>query len=264
MSSQPHKLVFRDVSFRWGRTPVLRNVSAEFNAGERWCVLGPNGAGKTTLVRIALGLLKPTAGRVQFDAVDVAAIPPSRRAKLLGWVPQHLDGTIDFTVRELVALGATASASLWGVSTAPTRLRIEQALDRVGLGTHADRPVSLLSGGEVRLAFLARALAQAPKFLLLDEPTTHLDPRHQAQLLNYADRSNISETTIAVLHDINTAVQFATHVLLMTSGSVLTAGPAAQVLNCENLEAAFGVPFEALRTSDGRTQFAQRFPGQRQ
>ncbi len=158
-----------------GAPGVLQGIDLALASHEWLLVLGPNGAGKTTLLRTAVGWLKPLQGTVTLAGRPVDQWSSRERARLLGYLPQHPGGTFAFTVAEVVAQG------LWH-RNAPDPARVHRALETLHLAPLAHRPITALSGGERQLVFVARLLAQNPRFLLLDEPTAHLDPPHKLLL----------------------------------------------------------------------------------
>jgi iron complex transport system ATP-binding protein len=242
-----------------GGTPVLGGVDLRVAPHERWVVLGPNGAGKSTLVRTLLGLQPPLGGEVRIAGRPLAGWDRRELARTVAWVPQRFEPPEGFTGLELVLMGRSPHLGLLGL---PSERDVERAravlaeLDALHL---ADRPASHLSGGEQRLLLLARALVQEPSLLLLDEPTAFLDLRHQVSTLERVRaRSADGLTAVAVLHDVNLAHLFATHVLLVRDGRVLASGEAGEVLREDTLSALYGVPMVSARTSEGMPLFAPR------
>lgn len=221
-------------------TPVLHGVSLEVEAGQLWAVLGPNGAGKSALAKLLVGALKPSAGRVTVCGRDVATTPPQTLAREVAWVPQTVPDDSGFTALELVLMGRTPHLGAWGLAGTADVARAHRALDVLGIASLANRPLAEVSGGERRRVFLARALAQDPKLLVLDEPTAFLDVRHQVEALAVVT-GLLSPTlgVVAVLHDVNVAARFATHALLLKDGRVLASGIAAEVLTAPALSSLY-------------------------
>ena len=236
-------LAATDLACGYGRRAVFAGVSVDARPGELVAVLGPNGAGKTTLLRALARLLRPTAGAVTLAGRDVWALRPAEVARAVAFAPQVMAPEWPFTVREFVGLGRAPHRGWWRPLAADDRRAVDRALDRMGLAGFRDRAVTELSGGEWQRARLAKALAQAPRVLLLDEPTTHLDPRFQLDLLA-AVRGLTRDAGLAVvmtLHDLNLVGPWADRAVVLAGGRVLADGPPAGVLTAATLEAAYGV-----------------------
>ena len=226
-------LVLRDVSAGYGAgTDELRSVNLSVSAGEMVCVLGPNGAGKTTLVRVASGLLTPRSGRVELLGRDIASQSRSEIAKVLAVVEQMQELAEGFTVREVVALGRAPHQDAWmRLGEEDTRI-VEDALERCDVRALGSRSARELSGGEQKRVAVARAFAQQPKVLLLDEPGAFLDVRHQLDL--YALLASAIATQelacVVVMHDLNVAAQYADRIVLMKAGKIVASGTVTEVL----------------------------------
>ncbi len=229
--------------------PVLREVSARFEAGRIAAILGPNGAGKSTLMRTMLGLLKPWSGRTTLGGEDIRALRPSVRAARLAFVPQRPDAVGGFTVRQVIEIGRHALRRDDGACAG--------AIDTLDLGPLADRQFQRLSVGQQQRVALARALAQLDATaerdltglaLLADEPFSAMDPRFvglaAATLRDLASRGC---AVALVLHDATTALRLVDDALLLgRDGTVNSIGPAREVLTPSRLAGLFGAPFEAL------------------
>jgi iron complex transport system ATP-binding protein len=239
-------LRFDAVGFTLDGASLLESVSFEVKSGELWALLGPNGAGKSTLLKVALGLNPPRSGRVWLDGVDAATLPRKRVAQAVAWVPQSPAEGTGFTALELVLMGRAPHLGTFGLPTAADVARAEGLLSEVGVGALAMRPLDEMSGGERRLCYLARARMQQAKVLLFDEPTAFLDVRHQVECLRQL-RTMTKEgaAALAVLHDVNLAVQWASHAALLKDGKLLAAGLKEQVLEESTLSALYGVPLRA-------------------
>jgi iron complex transport system ATP-binding protein len=221
---------------------VVRGVTLAVAPGEIVAIIGPNGAGKTTLLKLAAGLLSPSSGRV------VTRVPAGGVAYLAQADP--LPG--EFTVREIVELGRLPHVGLLGRLGARDHAAVEAALARTGTAALASRLVETLSGGEQQRVALARALAQSPIVLLLDEPTSHLDPRYQVELFG-ALRAAAAEGVgvVVVVHDLALAGA-ADRCVLLVRGELCAEGPPAEVLAPHTLSAAYGTAMDVLRAPDGR------------
>jgi iron complex transport system ATP-binding protein len=244
-----------DVRFRYpgvGRD-ALSGVMLSVGPGEFHAVLGPNGSGKTTLVRIALGTLKPLAGRADVIGVPAAQWPRQELARVIGVVPQREDNLFPQRVRETVLLGRYPHLSLWGRERPEDHAAVDRALAACDATELADRWVWTLSGGEYQRVRVARALAQEPRFLVLDEPGMSLDLRHEMGLFELV-RGLVDSRQLGVLmitHDLNLAARFADSLLLLSEGQVVASGAPGDVLTREIVEQVFSWPV-ALQTVEGR------------
>jgi len=236
------ELLGAGVRYRDGEPEALRDVDLRVDAGGLTAVLGPNGAGKTTLVRLLTGVLEPTRGEARFLDRPLAKWPRRELARRLAVVTQEPPPAVPLTVREYVALGRTPYMSPWSAPGPAERALVARTLERTGLGPLERRPVSDLSGGERQRAKLARALAQEPEVLVLDEPTAHLDLGHALWVFD-AMRELVMQQGITVLcitHDMNLASRRAERLVLIGRGRVLADGAPRDVLVPPVLEAAYG------------------------
>ncbi len=216
------ELRIADASVRLGRTAALQQVSLTIGPG--WTALvGPNGAGKSTLLRALAGLQALDHGEVRIDGEPLASLPARARARRVAWLGQQGDATGELTVREVVALGRLARLGLFGVATAEDDAHVEQAMADAECIAWQHRRLPELSGGERQRVFVARALAVDAPLLLLDEPTTHLDPPHQLALMRLL-RAQVSagKAVVSVLHDLALAL-LADRVVVMREGRIVAA-----------------------------------------
>ena len=224
---------------------VFQNLSLEIPAGSLTAILGPNGGGKTTLLHLLLGLLKPRAGSIHIAGQTPSQTSRRELSRIIGLVPQNEHIPFDFSLLDYVLLGR---APYLGALDQPGEddLRCAgQALEKTGLNPLRERPVTALSGGERQLAMIARALAQNPRILLLDEPTSHLDPGNRRAVQNVLRTlATDGVTVIFTTHDPNLATMMANHVILLRSGRLLAAGPMDSVLSADLLSATYGIPVE--------------------
>lgn len=246
-------LAFQDIRFTYpanGR-PVFQQLSLEIAPGTVTAILGPNGAGKTTLLHLALGWLKPQAGHVALRGRPLASYSRGELGRELGLVPQSEHTAFEYSLLEYVLLGrAPYLKPLEMPGAEDTRVALD-ALARVGLAGWAERSIARVSGGERQLVLIARALAQQPRFLLLDEPTSHLDLGNKARLVALLrDLVNQGVTILFTTHEPEVAAGLATHLVLMRGGQVLQAGPLTETFTAEHLSTTYGVPVEVARVRD--------------
>ena len=228
----------------WGADghKVLRGVSLEVGPGEVVGLIGPNGSGKTSLLRCVYKVLRPHAGLISLGEEDVLRMGARSMARRTAVVPQETPGDFDFTVREIVAMGRSPHKGLFERETAGDREIVEYSLTRVGLLRFAERQFRTLSGGEKQKVLVARALAQKAEFLVLDEPTTHLDVGHQLEVLALIKKLRVS--TLAALHDLNLAALFCDRLYVLHGGEVLASGSPEEVLRPKLIREVYGVTSE--------------------
>ena len=247
----------RDVTFRYPGVPrdALRAVTLGVSSGELVAVLGPNGSGKTTLVRAALGLQRPLAGSALVLGRSAAEWSRRDLARVVGVVPQREDNLFPQRVRETVRLGRYPKLGAFGIERAEDRAAVDRALEHCDVVALADRWLWTLSGGEYQRVRIARALAQEPRLLVLDEPTASLDLRHEMELFELVRRLVDGQGIAALLvtHEVNLAARFADRLLLLSEGNAVASGAPADVLRREQAERVFGWPV-AVSSFDDRPQ----------
>lgn len=219
----------------------LKEINLKVCRGEVVGIIGPNGSGKTTLIRAMSRMLKPQKGMVFFEGRNVWSMGPKELAVNMAVVSQSVD-TAGMTVEEFVLLGRTPHFNRFQFMETKKDLETAEAAMRLtDIYKLKDRFMAHMSGGERQLALVARALAQEPKALLLDEPTTHLDIAHQAVILDLVKRLNkeLGITVIVVLHDLNLASEYCERIVLMNGGRVYKAGSPGEVLTYQIIEAAY-------------------------
>ncbi|MEU3344932.1 ABC transporter ATP-binding protein [Streptomyces sp. NPDC006700] len=241
------------------RTPILRDVSLEVRKGEIVGLVGPNGSGKSTLLRAVYRSLRPSDGAVRVGDDDVWELSPRAAARRTAAVLQDVGGnTTGLTVAEIVALGRAPHHGLLGRDGAEDHEAVSDAIDRCGVRPFAGRDYASLSGGERQRVLLARALAQNPRLLVLDELTNHLDIRARFELLDLIRATGV--TTFAVLHDLDLAARLCDRLVVLRDGAVAAAGPVLEVLTPDLLADVFGVRASTARHADGviRITYAAR------
>jgi iron complex transport system ATP-binding protein len=216
-------LLAQSVSVRLGSTQALSDVTLEVHPG--WtAIVGPNGAGKSTLLRALAGLQAPQTGRVLLNGVALLDLPPREQATQLAWLSQQGEASGDLTVRELVHLGRLPHLGLWRAATWQDEAMVQDAMAQTECSAWQHRRLHELSGGERQRVWLARALAVDAPLLLLDEPTTHLDPPHQVALVRLLKRlAADGRTVVSVLHDVSVALQ-ADRLVVMQAGRIAAQG----------------------------------------
>lgn len=238
----------RDLHFAHGHKALLSKVSFSLERGETMAIIGPNGAGKSTLLRILAGLLRPTRGEVLLDGASVHRLSPRAMAQRIAYVPQSPPANLPFTVGEFVAMARYVRSPMVGGLDSESRAAVDDALAITCCTAMRAQAMHTLSGGEARKVHLAAALAQGGDILLLDEPTTHLDYRHQREVAALLQRARAERhlTIIAVQHDINQGVLQADAVLALKQGEAAYLGAPSGLLEEGRLEGLFDTPFDVL------------------
>ncbi len=241
-----------DASFAYGPRPALNGVSFAARAGELVGLLGPNGSGKSTLVRLTAGLAAPSSGTVRLAGLDPHRAPRRAVARIAALVPQEPKVAWPFTVREAVMMGRAPRQGLFAIASRLDQGAVQGALEACDLLDLADRRLDALSGGERRRVFFARALAQEPRVLLLDEPTAFLDLSHQVAAMRMAEvAARAGLCVVAVLHDLNLAAASCDRLVVLSGGRVVAEGRPADVLTAERVREVWGV--EVWRGENGVT-----------
>jgi len=232
--------------------PVLRALSLGIEPGTITAILGPNGAGKTTLLHLALGWLVPHSGQVRLDGRALGSYSRRDLGQWMALVPQSERIPFEYSILEYVLLGRTPYLAPLDMPGAKDCRIGEQVIEQVGLGPLSARAVTTLSGGERQLAVVARALAQQPRLLLLDEPTSHLDLANRVRILKLLrELSAQGVTLLLTTHEPDIAAAIATQLVLMRAGQVYQAGPLSQAFTTQHLTATYGVPVHVAQV-DGR------------
>lgn len=244
------------------RRPILHGLDIRFPAGGFTVIVGPNACGKSTLLRSLARLAKPSGGSVLLDGRSMAAFQPRDLARRLGILPQSAEAPDGITVAELVSRGRHPHQGLFRQSAAADEQAVRAAMQATGIADLAHRFLHELSGGQRQKVWIAMALAQETDILLLDEPTTFLDIAHQIEILDLCRALNrAGKTLVAVLHDLNQACRYATHLVAMKEGAVLAQGSPGEIVTETLIEQAFGIA--CLVIADPVTGTPMIVPGQR-
>jgi iron complex transport system ATP-binding protein len=246
-------LEVRSLSFGFPGRVVGRDVGFALAKGEAMCVLGPNGGGKTTLFRTVLGLLRKHSGEVRLNGDLIEDLPRAEIARRIGYVPQGHAAYFAYRVREMVLMGRTAHLGAFASPGRHDRDVADRALEALGIAHLADKPVTEVSGGERQLAMVARALAQEPGLLVMDEPTASLDFGNQVRVLEKIHA--LSAAGIAILfssHDPDHAFLGAQRALLLGEGRTLEIGAPRDVIRADTLQRLYGVAVQVVAMEGGR------------
>lgn len=257
-----HTIAAKAIKLGYGGKVIVPNIDVIIDRPEIISIIGPNGSGKSTLLKALSRLLKPLSGCVLLDGRDIHKLPPREVARIMAILPQSVQAPVDMTVCELVTYGRMPYKRMFEKMIAEDEDCINDALAATDMQHMMHRRLDSLSGGERQRAWLAMALAQQPRLLLLDEPTTYLDIHHQLELMKlvrnlYQDRQI---TVIMVLHDLNHAARFSHRIIAVKDGQVFADGPVAEVFTAENLQALYGVEATVMTLEQGGSSYLVCFP----
>ncbi|MEO7349775.1 MAG: ATP-binding cassette domain-containing protein [Terrimesophilobacter sp.] len=238
---------------------IIDGIDCSAPSGAVTALIGPNGSGKSTLLHALAVVLTSSSGVIRFDGEDLLHMPRRRRAQRVALVEQDASTELSLTVADVVALGRIPHQGLFADASEHDRRVVSDALKTVHMSDFADRDVTELSGGERQRVLLARALAQEPRLLLLDEPTNHLDIAAQLSTLALLhELASTGVTVIAALHDLTLAAGWSDHVMVLSGGGVVAAGPTANVLTPQLIDDVYGVHAEIVTRKGHRPTIAFR------
>ncbi len=247
-------VVIRDLQFSYGSKDVLKNINIRADAGKILTVIGPNGSGKTTLLKCIAGLLKPKKGYVELNERKISTYKKEELAKLIGYVPQEISHGGVLTVFETVLLGRCLDLS-WRVSDEDLDI-VLRILEDFGIQKFASRNINELSGGERQHVFIAQSLVTEPKVLIMDEPISNLDLRHQLEILdlvkNWTKKNNI--VAFIAMHDLNMAARFSDELVVLNGGENFAFGEPKSVLTTEMIRLVYGVNAKIYHDGNGKPQ----------
>jgi iron complex transport system ATP-binding protein len=234
---------------------ILKDISFHLASPCFLSIAGPNGAGKTTLLNLLSGLLKPASGSIEIDSKSISSYSVKHLAKKIAVVRQEFVPVFEFSAAQVVSMARTPYLGALAFETDADREAVAEALEMTDTTRFADRPLGHLSGGERQRVFIARALAQQTPILLLDEPTSFLDMKHQVGIYDLLKKMQIEKqkTIVSVTHDINLAAQYSDMVLLLSADGSYAFGPTREILSTERIERVFGVQTFSAQT--GQTRF---------
>lgn len=236
---------------------ILNNISGRFKEGGFYGILGPNGSGKTSLVRHILRFIDVKHGLICLDNKDIKDYSRKELACSISFVPQNINIDVSFTVYDIVAMGRNPYMKRFQDLSQKDRDLINHAMEVTNCAYLKDKAFSYLSGGEAQRVLVARAIAQDTKYLILDEPISHLDIRYQVELMETLKKLNEEEnkTIIAILHDLNLSSAYCKEIFLMKDGKVYVEGSVKDVLTEENLKAVYGINFEIHKMKSKNSMF---------
>ena len=241
-------LEVRDLKYLYDKHIVLDGVDLRIREGEILGILGPNGCGKTTLLRNLNKNLSPNGGCILLDDVDMQSIQKRDVAKEIAVVPQTNEIHFSFTVRDIVAMGRMPFQRMMGGETREDRMIIDAAMEQTGVMKFADRHINTMSGGERQRVIIARAIAQTPKIILMDEPTLHLDISMQFDALNLVYKLSREKglTVVIVSHDLGMVARYCDRIVMLHNHRVHALGTPQEVLTPDNMRTVFNVDAELI------------------
>ncbi len=240
----------RGLGWKAGGRPILSGLDQEVVAGECLAIVGPNGAGKTTLLRLLVGLLEPSSGSLSWGETPYRELSRRELAQRIAYVPQSHPLRIPLTVEQMVLLGRYPYLSALRIAPREGDFRaVARAIELSGIEDLRGRPLAELSGGERQSVYIASALAQEAELMVLDEPTTHLDPLHQREIAGLLSRLNRQAglSVVVATHDLNFASLLADRILALRRGKAVACESPAEMLRAERLAEVFDAPFSTVR-----------------
>jgi iron complex transport system ATP-binding protein len=235
-------LDIKDISLDFRDKSILLDLSFSVSGGEFFVIIGPNGAGKTSLLKVLAGLQKPDQGSVIVKGKNISQYRRRNLSQIMAIVPQQIEVGFPFTVADTVVMGRSPHLGILGMEGENDFYIAGEAMKFTEVAHLADRKLYQLSGGELQRVIIARAICQQPEIILLDEPTTALDPAHQLKIMDLMEkfRREQGTTVIMVSHDLNLASMYGDRLLLLKEGRVIKTGEPAEVLDKELLEQSYG------------------------
>jgi iron complex transport system ATP-binding protein len=237
-----HAVEIKKLTHAYGRATVLNDLTFTIPEEDFFIIIGPNGSGKTTLMKMIAGIEKPVKGRIRILGRSIKRYNRKDLARSIAYVPQIISIDFPFSVIEIVLMGRSPYQGMLGLEKEEDLDKAKQALAFTGVEHLEDRRLDQLSGGECQRVFIARAICQEPKVILLDEPTASLDLSHQARIMDLMEKLKEEKkiTVVMVSHDLNLAAMYGTKLLLLDQGRIVKIGPAEDVLTYQTLEESYG------------------------
>jgi iron complex transport system ATP-binding protein len=232
----------RQLVYAYGQTPVLNDVTFSIPQGDFFIIIGPNGSGKTTLMKMIAGIEKPVKGSLRILGRSIRRYGRKHLARKIAYVPQTLSIDFPFSVTEIVLMGRSPYQGMLGLEKEEDLEKAKQAIAFTGIEHLSERRLDQLSGGECQSVFIARAICQEPRVMLLDEPTASLDLSHQVRIMDLMEKlkSEKQITVVMVSHDVNLAAMYGTRLLLLDKGRIAKIGSPKDVLSYQTLEKSYG------------------------
>ncbi|MEE4353526.1 MAG: ABC transporter ATP-binding protein [Desulfatiglans sp.] len=256
-------VVSKDLTHAYGDLIVLKGLSFSVPLGDFFIVIGPNGSGKSTLMKTLSGIEKSMKGRVEILGRSIQSYSRKALARIMAYVPQMAPVDFPFTVKEVVLMGRAPHLGILGFEQERDFEIAAQAMSFTGVEDLQNRRMDQLSGGEIQRVFIARAICQEPRIVVLDEPTASLDLAHQVRIMDLMERLKEEKavTVVMVSHDVNLAAMYGDHLLLIKEGEVVSLGTPSEVLRYDILEEAYGCRLLVDESPLGGAQRVTLVPG---
>lgn len=245
------KIKINDMEFSYTSTPVLKNIELDLNGAQLISILGPNGVGKSTLIHCINNILTPTSGTVMVDETEVKAFKPKELARIMGYVPYASSDSFPLSVVDTVLMGRHPHSN-WKSMDKDLNI-VYKTLEMLGIEHLAMRPFNELSAGQHQKVMLARGFAQEPNILLLDEPTSNLDIKHQMEVTMLLKDMSVKKGILVIMisHDINIAAKYSDNIIMMSEGSIFIAGKPNDVITEDNIRSVYNVDSKIIE-DEGR------------
>lgn len=244
----------KEVSFSYGKRPILKSITEVIYDGEVICLLGPNGSGKTTLLKIMLGLFPPETGAISFDGTNLQSIPQKRLARHLAYVPQVHRDAFTFAVEDVVIMGRLPYHNFFSTYTREDRIVAARVMERLGIEQLRYRPYTEISGGERQLTLIARAMSQGAKVFIMDEPVNGLDYGNQVRLLTTIQNlAKEGYTFVITTHFPDHALHTADKAILLKEGRIITSGSPQEAITTNTIYDLYAIDVTVVSLSKGRT-----------
>lgn len=238
----------KSIQFYYDKTHIIDNISMSLSRGEFLGIIGPNGAGKSTMLRLLCGILRPKQGEIQLFGKNLHEQSQRTIAQNIAFVPQETHFALNFSVEDVVLMGRYPYKRPFQPEDQKDHMAVEHAMNAANVEQFRNRPINSLSSGERQRVVIARALAQAPRILLLDEPTSHLDLHHQHTIMELLEKLNDEGISIVVVHhDLNLASLYCKNLILIHEGKIYAEGKPAELLNKRMLKEVYGTEVTIVR-----------------
>lgn len=252
-----NEIITNNLSFSYGKEKILKELNLVFNQNKFISIIGPNGSGKTTLLKLLLRLLKADKGEITLNGNNIKKYANKELAREIAYVPQKSEIDFEFTVYEIVSMGRAPYIKNLNRENQNDKLIIENAMKMTNTWKFREKYINCLSGGELQMVMIARAITQDTKIIILDEPISHLDIHHQVEIMNTLKKINKEKEAliITVLHDINLASQYSDEILLLKKGEIIAKGEPQKVINKENIKKVYNMEFLFLEHPNNKLPY---------
>ncbi|WP_251859777.1 ABC transporter ATP-binding protein [Clostridium sp. Marseille-Q2269] len=244
-------LNFKNVSYKKGNNEILKELNIEFEKGQFYVIVGPNGSGKTTLLKTIIKNITPSIGNIELEEENLKNIKANQLASKISYVPQDISIELEFTCYDLVMMGRSHKLKAFQWESKEDKNIVLNVMDKMEVLHLKDKPITQISGGERQRLILARAIAQDTNLILLDEPISNLDIKHQILVMEYLKKlRQQGKTIITVLHDLNFALNYADYGIILSKGSIFSKGKIEDVITPKTIKQVYGVESEIIKKNN--------------